>query len=297
MAETTITISTAVISIPEVARDNVGTISANVKYAAEASWNKQTDESEPTTVGGGDGDSYTYTWYTYTYTELTYSWKFSPVGTASGKTGTASVISLTQGAKNLIGATVEVKGSETKTTHTRTDTRTYYPPYWDPEPQDAQGTPGEPGYVPAVEGVLHEGYWSDWSAGTPTSSDGTPTEIKATKTADSINVWTRPGAFTDFNFSANIIIQSSEGLTVTKVNNWIAHCNKFNHWWTQSDTDSAGTECQATSNGLITASWYNACRLACADSNTRPAAVTGGPNGTIISMSVLAALGAAISKS
>lgn len=115
-----------------------------------------------------------------------------------------------------------------------------------------------------------------------------------------IDVWTRPGTFSDYNFTANTIIESSAGLTKTKVDNWIAHCNAFNNWYNQpsiaANESNIGATCAISAGDLITAKWYNACVDACADATKKPAKVTGGPTGTIITPSVFSNLGAAISK-
>lgn len=114
-----------------------------------------------------------------------------------------------------------------------------------------------------------------------------------------IDVYTRPGLFLDYNFTADTIIESQEGLTAQKVSNWIDHCNAYNHWYNQTDTDAIDEEsiCHVNTNDIITAAWYNACVDAIQTAGgTPPLKVIGGASGTIITASVINALGTAISK-
>ena len=64
-------------------------------------------------------------------------------------------------------------------------------------------------------------------------SNTTPVEsITATTYAQ---VYTPPTAFTDYNFNKDTIIQSSEGLSATKVSNWCDHAGKYLSWRDQKD--------------------------------------------------------------
>lgn len=110
-----------------------------------------------------------------------------------------------------------------------------------------------------------------------------------------ITIYTRPGNFTEFDSfdEDETVIESAAGLTVGKVNRWMAHCNKFAHWWNQNGNDVTGNIPQVNAGDLIKASWYNACVAACANSATRPQNVTA--DVTYITPKVFSDLGAAIS--
>ena len=202
----------------------------------------------------------------YSGGHLEYEWTINSQS-FTGDSGTAYINSpaLLAQAKNQISGSVTVVCIETVTSFTRTQTK---PP---PNPEYSK--------------------WLDTTTVTETGSDS--------MSIDSISVYTRPGTFTDYNFAADTTIESAAGLTVGKVNNWITHCNAFNNWFNQpasSDNESnVGTTCSAAAGDYITASWYNKCVNAIADQSKRPATVTGGPTGTIITPSVFKALGDAIS--
>ena len=304
----TCTISSATLTAP--GRNDVYTTKAKVTYTASATVPSQHESavstgtasySGPYETGGGENDleydcwyvgTRSQTQYVYTYDTLVYNWTFTPEGTATGASGSVEYITgLTKGAKNTLKGKVKV--TCTKYTQKQTRSKTWYEGYT-LERASVEDDWGEPQYYD-TEPYSSYGAWSN--SGTATSTTGA---AEATKDTETIDVWTRPGTFTEYNgFSGGptgTIIQSSSGLTVGKVANWCTHCNKFAHWYNQNDTDTAGSSCQATANGLITAGWYNACVDACADSTTRPAKVTGGPTGTIITPSVFSNLGAAISK-
>ena len=110
-----------------------------------------------------------------------------------------------------------------------------------------------------------------------------------------ISVYTRPGIFTDYTFAVDTTISDPAGLTVGKVNKWIAHCDAFNNWFNQNDKSNVGANCSVSKGDYITAKWYNECVNAIADQSKRPDPVTGGPAGTIITADVFKALGDAIS--
>lgn len=235
-----------------------------------------------------------HTWTTYSYSKnFSYSWDFDPEGSASKQTGIATVSKLTLGSANEIKGTVKASGTETVTTWTRYDSFIGYT-YPTPEPQRPEGMSDED---------WNEMYQAWKNTGIPQYSKGNPTSTSTTNTItgtaeDSIIVYTRPGSFTDYNFSADTIIQSPDGLTATKVGNWINHCNKYAHWYNQDAEDVTTATCSATSGSIITAKWYNACANAIPTEGTGPAVanVTGGVNGTIITADIINALGAAISK-
>lgn len=282
-----ITISAASISVPSIQRNNIFTTSANINYSCSAQLTKSQDGSQPSSYSSG-----THYWYTYSYSALSYSWAFSPSGSANSNSGSTIVSGLSIGDENIISGTVTVSCTEGTTLHSRTDTY-IEDGYWNPEPQPAHGEPGDEDYVAPIKGIWHDtSYWdSTYSTG------ATNYTTISNSSSSSITVYTRPGIFTSYNFPQNTIIQSSSGLTATKVSNWITHCNNFAHWYNQNNIDTAGANCAVLSNDIITAAWYNACVDACADATTKPAYVTGGPNGTIITTTIFSALGAAISKS
>lgn len=274
-------------------RNNVYTTSAKIYYTCSAGWSGSDTTSDPGVSSTATGTSYTSYWNEYS-TTFTYIWTIGS-GTFYGKDTTATITGLTKGAQNSISGSVTVKGSyiPKSQAYARSWIDTSY---YSPIP-DANGKkPGEEGYSGSL---IPDGYYTTWSKDGGVQS-GTDQEVSATRACTPINVWTRPGTFTEYNnFSGGptgTIIQSSSGLTVSKVANWCTHCNKFAHWYNQNSTDTAGSSCQATVNGLITAEWYNACVDACADATKRPAKVTGGPTGTIMTPSVFSNLGEAISK-
>lgn len=197
---------------------------------------------------------------------LEYEWTINNQS-FTGDSGTAFINNpaLIAQAKNAISGSVTVVCIETITSSTRTQTK---PP---PNPEYSE--------------------WLDTITVETTGSDSI--------SLNSISVYTRPGTFTDYTFAADTTIESAAGLTVGKVNKWITHCNAFNNWFNQpsssDDESNVGTTCSVSAGDYITASWYNKCANAIADQSKRPAAVTGGPTGTIITPSVFKALGDAIS--
>lgn len=266
----TVSISSAVLT--NLGRDNVFLTTANIGYSCSATFVKTADSSS------------TYSKTEYTDGTLSYEWTINGAS-FSGASGTAALTGLTPKAINNISGSVTVKCTETISTYSRTDV------YGDPEP--IYGEPEEEGEDPPIVG-WGEAPWigySNWVLINSTSSvTGTATQATA-----SLPVYTRPGTFSDFSFSVDTIIESAQGLTAAKVSNWITHCNAFNSWYNQSANTSANS-CAVTTGDYITATWYNSCVSAIADSTVRPSTVTGGANGTIITASVINALGTAITK-
>lgn len=222
------------------------------------------------------------------YKDLNYKWTPLPSGNVVNKGSATEELhwtSLTRKSQNAISTQVEV----TCTTVT-----------W---PQKQSRNVTQKNYEiwenhERVEDYYYDPSYDSWPS--TWSDNGSSTETKPTcsetATSESINIWTRPGLFTDFNFSQDTIIQSSAGLTAEKVDNWINHCNAYAHWYNQNNTNVTSVACKVSTNDLITADWYNACVDACVDPLTKPSYVTGGPNGTIITTEIFAALSAAISK-
>lgn len=288
-----IIISSGDIHIAETKRDYVFLNSAEVSYQCQASWSGQSEDDEEPEVSAG-----THTWYNYNYSNLSYNWSFTPSTdeNVTGNQGSVSIGSLTAKQSNTITATLTVSGTETITVYTRTDTA--YSAYYDPE-LPPQGDMSDGDYQLMIDRGLRDGTYTYYPAGVNEGEtlydyivSNPPISAKKTYT---ITVWTRPGVFSAFaDIQANDLIQ--DYLTTTNITNWKDHCNAFAHWWNQNNTDTAGSTCSIPADRIIYASWYNNCCDACADANTRPAHVVGGPNGTIITPGLFLALGAAISK-
>lgn len=246
-----ISISSASLTKPS--RNSVNLNSATVSYQCSAIINR----SANTNWSGG---LYHQTKTSYNYSSLSYSWSFSPAGSASGANGTTTVTGLTQGNENNVSGRVTASCVETVTHHYR-----------------SRGDNGEGGLTP-------------WSEG----SYNTTNNLQTSLSTSAIKVYTKPGAFTEYNFSKDQTIESSGGLTATKVSLWVDHCNKCAHWYNQNNTDTANN-CKVSPGDVISATWYNSCVAAIP--NNKPATVTGGPNGTIITADIINALGRAISVS
>ena len=233
-------------------------------------------------------EGYTYHYrieYTFQYrtvADSSTSWYFSPSGqTSSSSSGTITITGLTAGAANTITGSLSAGGSSTQ----RRDTYRYR------AVDNAYDEVSLYAYVPEFGGYINF----------PTSSevvDGSTTTISSSgggDYSDSITVYTRPGTFSDYNFQQDQTIQDSSGLTATKANNWVSHCNKCSHWYNQNANNTTTSTCSATSGALITAAWYNACVDAINSTKSKPAKVTGGAEGTLITANCINALGTAIS--
>ena len=276
-----ITISSCMISVPVAQRDNVFTASANINYSCSATLTQsQSTES-------------TYSKTTYSYSELSYAWVIGSVN-ASGASGSLLVSGLTPKSSNTISGSVTVSCTETVTSYSREDVYVDGDPIYDLN-NPILGEPDEYGNAEII-GYPILGYEQVWAGYTDWSVTSTSTNTISASSSTSTTVYTRPGIFTEYNFTADTIIESADGLTATKVSHWIDHCNAFAHWYNQNDTNVTTSACGATTGDVITAAWYNACVAACPDVTTRPAAVTGGIDGTILSASIFSSLGAAISK-
>ena len=251
-----ISISSASLTKPS--RDSVNLNSATVSYRCSATINRSANTS-------WSGGLYYQTKTSYNYSSLSYSWSFSPAGSASGASGTTTVTGLTQGNENSVSGRVTASCVETVTHHSRTCSPIY----------DNEGN---------KIGV------SSWTE----SSYNTTNNLQASLSTSAIKVYTKPGSFTEYNFSKEQTIESPEGLTATKVSRWVEHCNKCAHWYNQNNTDTANN-CKVSSGEVISAAWYNRCVAAIP--NNKPATVTGGLNGTIITADIINALGRAISIS
>ena len=113
------------------------------------------------------------------------------------------------------------------------------------------------------------------------------TPVESISATTYTQVYTPPTVFTDYNFSSDTIIQSSEGLSASKVSNWCTHAGKYLSWRDQKD--KYGTvNCNVSSGDLITAEWYNKCAAA-VDSTLRV------DTGDLITTDAFIKLGAAIS--
>ena len=287
-------------------RVNVYLTQAIIHYSCSAEWSGTDTTSDPGVPNTVTGTSYTSHWRVYS-TNFTYAWTIGG-STFTGNNTDATVTGLIQGVKNSISGSVIVKSSYIP--YSQAYSRSWIDTsYYSPNP-DANGkVPGDEGYAGTL---VPDGYYTAWVA-SGSAQAGTAIEVSSTSTAcEAIDVWTRPGIFTEYdNFSGGptgTIIQSASGLTVGKVANWCTHCNKFAHWYNQNNTDTAGSSCQATANGLITAGWYNACidsisgltsieKNNYVDDEDAPGyKVHGGATGTIITVSIINLLGTLISK-
>jgi hypothetical protein len=132
--------------------------------------------SLPQNSGGGDDDS-TKT----VYSDIKYAWSFSPdKGTFSSSSGNRSFSKLTAGAKNTL--TAEIKVTCTKTSSTRT---------WIESSEKKTDENGQ-------EIEVDTSHWSEWSSTSETYTIGTGSA--------SIDVYTRPGDFSEFDFTKDTII-------------------------------------------------------------------------------------------
>ena len=137
---------------------------------------------------------------------------------------------------------------------------------------------------------------SSWSSSSSTYTIGTD--------SDSITVYTRPGLFTDYNFTENTIIQSSAGLTAQKVENWCKHCGKYLSWKQQQNNYNIAltSTYKRNSGDIITAEWYNDCGIICGliDNNNsndvNRVSNDQSKNNSLITAEVIKKLGTAISK-
>lgn len=277
MASISITSASASIITP--LNSNISTNSANITYSCSATWiNKSNNESPSSSIG----TSYTHD---YNYSNISYSWSFSTSQSASSANGSITLTPLSSGEVNTITATVTAEGTE-QVLYWEVVT------YWDPsEPQQSNYQTIEEFQFDYEQWLAVRVKRYSWDL---LSSWSNPYSASQTIT---ITAYTRPGDFSDYNFSANTIIQSSDGLTAAKVDNWCDHCNALAHWYNQNTTDVA-EGCRVSSGDLITAVWYNACidaipTLTSQEKNNYH--VTGGANGTIITAARINLLGTLIS--
>ena len=197
------------------------------------------------------------------YSKLTYQWKFSDGGSASGSSGTHTFTGLAQGASVTITATVTVKC--TKTTKTR---HWISSGYWDS---------ADP---PKWHDTSH---WSSWT---------TTTQELTASGSDSQNANTHPGKSTIFgSLAAGQIIEDK--LTSGMISDWCTHAGKWLSWYAQANNYSGADGCKVSSGDWIEASWYNNCVLTVKASSP---SVSGGPNGTIITPSYFKSLDTLVSR-
>ena len=213
----------------------------------------------------------------YTYKSLDYSWRFSPAGSASGSSGTTNVTSLKAGSSNSVVGNLTVTCTEVKQPQKRTKTwqtqNTRYKESKTVTKTISKVVDGKTVTETVTETVEEWGPWSGWIGEEPSSwpsswsnngsSTSSPNSCKATN-SNSVTVYTRPGTFSGFDFTKDTTIQEAiNGLSATKVGNWVSHCNKYSHWYNQNGTDTANG-CKVSSGDLITANWYNKCVAAIA---------------------------------
>lgn len=244
-------------------RLNVKTNSAIVYCQGAATLTKKTDETEPSPTAVSSNSQYgTASWTTYQYSDnLTFNWSIGQK-TGTGQTCSIEVKNLNSKSIVTITGTLTVQTQETPITHTNNYSRSWVlPSEGEPKREDYSN---DTDYNNAYQIWYAGGNWGDWHfSGSEPDNPGTATTITATTnvTTDGTHnlvVYTRPGAFSEYGFSVDTIIESSDGLTAEKVSHWVAHCNTAAHWYNQNSLDTANS-CAVSTGDYITATWYNSC--------------------------------------
>ena len=221
---------------------------------AKAAYSCSADAPQDTTSSKDDRDDQgagTVSNYSWTYSELGYSWSFSGGGSGTSSSGSHTFQSLNQGSANTLTASVEVSCLETFTTTTTTYT-------WE---DNGDWVEKDTGQKDENGNPIKEKVWEeDWVLVSESNTTVKQEIIEASGTA-SATVYTRPGIFTYYNFTSGTIIESQEGLTALKVDNWCSHCGKYLSWLNQNNSYSAADDCKVSSGDLITTEWINKCRV------------------------------------
>lgn len=200
-------------------KSNIYTNSVTATYSADG-W--ELPENSSSTITTGDTKNGTRTDTSIEYTDLKYSWTFFPgEATRTDASGMITISGLTPGSQETITATLSVSYTE----ETYKEKWTYT--------------------TPSTEGATT----------TTTHDPKTKTNTK-TVTLSSVSshytVYTNPGSF-EWNFTSDII-QSSDGLTAAKYNNFVTWFGKARSWSTQSSKTYSHS---VNSGDVICASDYN----------------------------------------
>lgn len=257
-------------------REKVFSTQAIISYQCSVGLQKGSDTTSDPGPGNASGTSCTTHWNDYNNLLYRYEWtingqNFSLSSSNNTIEGNITISNLTKGSKIEVTASLKVSVNYTK--KAQRYTRLAYE---------------ENGRI----------QYSSWEKSGNSYSEGTGTITAEKNNFTNLIIFTRPGLFNDYNsIKSEYVIQDPiNGLSSTKVYNWCDHCNKFNYWYQQNDNiPSAFNGCIVNSGDIITANWYNNCVSAIQDGTKRPAFVTGGPNGTIITADIIKALAVAIS--
>ena len=232
--------------------------SANIQYQAIAYGDSDWSYDENTSESYADPEKQyknyvNYKGY-YHLTDISYSWKFNDnlLATQQKQHGEYSYGKLTTGSANDLIGTCTASATEIDT-YTKTEV------WWEYIDNEIIGY--EKDEITGEEiPIYKEPYYKEHSV---TTYGGGEIERSISETV-TLTVYTSPGPFTDYNFSSGTIIQSTEGLSTTKVSNWCTHAGKYLSWKDQKDRyDDANylkvIEYFKEEKPIITAAWYNDC--------------------------------------
>lgn len=215
--------------------NNISTTSATIAYeCSEAS--QPSNQEIIKEITGEDGEEKKEKTI-IKYGTLNYSWSFG----STARTGKHTFTNLTKGVSNTIDVKVIAYCNKTTTV--------YILEQGDPIKDDDSG---EPIIDPNTGLQMYEEI--------QTLKESSTESITIDEDDEEITVYTRPGNFTDYSFSTGTIIESSDGLTSSKVSDWCDHCGKYLSWLNQADNYSAANSCKVSSGDLITTEWINSCR-------------------------------------
>ena len=195
----------------------------------------------------------------YYLTSINYSWKIKDT-TLNRQSGEYSYNGLAKGSANTITGTCTISATE-KDHYDRTEVR------WEYIDNEIIGyekdeITGED-KIDEITGQKIPIYKEPYYKMNSTTIEDIESKVgERTRSADAtLTVYTHPGTFEGYNFSSGTIIQSTEGLSATKVSNWCTHAGKYLSWKYQEN--KYGTvNCNVNSSDLITAEWYNKCAVA-----------------------------------
>lgn len=246
--------------------------SANIKYYAYAYGDNNQSYNYKVSMGYADPEKkyencniYDGYYYLTSITEESYSWKFedNPLATQLSQHGEYSYGNLIKGSANIITGTCTVSAIEMDH-YDRTEIR------WEYIDNEIIGyekdeITGED-KIDEITGqripIYKEPYYKENST-TISDIENEVGKRSVSKTVE-ITVYTSPGSFTDYNFSKDIIIQSNEGLSATKVSKWCTHAGKYLSWRDQDDRYDDANSLKVINyfgeeKPIIRAAWYNDC--------------------------------------